>query len=289
MDLQTILNQVEQERTGSVKTASAPAPQVTNTQPATQNNAVDDLLKIAAELSGAEKQAELAHASMMGQAMADAIITRFGSYEGEMAKVASAAGGYSESDVEEATRIGYNAGIEAGIQKAAEYLDSLEQGHAPANSDMQKQAEYEEYLQSGAEKLAAASEALSPEDLVKFAQQENLMPVLEKLAEEYESGYKEAEDKIASELQEEFLKGAAETEIMIELLKQSAVVNGIDEGNDPLPANSPLATVNMDQAPQIRGGNATIKAQPDTRMAGNPAPRPLIREGLNQLFDPNRQ
>lgn len=198
MDLSSLIKKFETNSDGQTKVASdvaAPAPVTTPAQPA---DAVDSILKIAADLSGAEKQAELAHAKLAGQIMMDAALARLAQYEGAALKTASAAG-YSEKDVEEATRIGYQAGLEAGIKQASEQASS------------------------GLDKLAAAAEVLSVEDLVKYAEQEGLLPELEKLAEAaYESGCSDAHEKIAEDAQMEFLKGAAETEILIDMFRKEA-------------------------------------------------------------------
>lgn len=241
MDFNGIMKKMEAERGGSVKTAGAASQEITMTQNTGANdNAVNTLLKVAMDLSGAEKQAELAHAALMGQAVADAAIARFSTYQNEMAKVASVSGGYTESDVEEATRIGYQAGVEAGIKHASEM--------GSGNAEQEKVAAY---FAQGETKLAAAAEVLSTEDLLKFAEQEGLTPVLEKMAEEYEAGYKQAEAEITELARTEFLKGAAETEIMIDLLKQAA-----GPGIDPAQLDAMKARVN---AGKRRAADQTIQ------------------------------
>jgi phosphate-selective porin len=71
MDLSSLIKKFETNSDGQTKVANdvaAPAPVTTPAQP---TDAVDSILKIAADLSGAEKQAELAHAKLAGQIMMD--------------------------------------------------------------------------------------------------------------------------------------------------------------------------------------------------------------------------
>ena len=208
MQLEQLLKQMEQpeaqEKVASetegtklaeaLKQATAPAPVAAPAAP--QQDAVADLMKMAAEMAGTEKEAEVAHAAMLGQAFADAAITKFAAYQAAAQQVdleksagavqAASTGQYSEED----------------MQKAAQY------GYTQAQEDLAT-------VEEAQEKLAAAAEVLAPEELEKFAAENGYTELLEKMASDYAEGYQEAMEEVKVAAATEFLKGAAEAEILI--------------------------------------------------------------------------
>ena len=169
MDLDTVIKAMEANEQGQTnvaaadeklaaavdKVASAPA------APAADNNvdAVQAVLKTANELAGAEKEAEISHAALCGQAFADGAIAKFAAYD-------------------------------AQVQQA--------QLKAPA---LNKVAEVSE------DQLVAAAEYG-----YKLAH--------DKMAEDYDAGHREALQHVHQSAMAEFVKGAAEVQVMVDLISR---------------------------------------------------------------------
>lgn len=174
MLLNEVINRMEQGE-GQTKSAAAPeeAPEAKlnkalekaageETPPAEEApvDAVETLFKTANALAGTEKEAELAHAALCGQAFADGAIAKFAAYDAQMQTVKTA--------------------------------------------------------------QAPAQQAMSDEALVKAAAEAGYQETLEKLSAEYEAGHNAALQDVHDQAASEFLKGAAEVEVMVNLAQQQS-------------------------------------------------------------------
>lgn len=173
MDLQSVIKNMEE---GSVKSAAAqPAPSAQeqnltaalekaagDTAPSAAQpvDAVAALMKTANELAGAEKEAEVAHAALCGQAFADGAVAKFAQYDVQAQQAGLA---------KEASIPGDSGSDDAFIKAAAE------QGYADAN---------------------------------------------EKIAADYQAGHDEIMQNVHDQAAGEFLKGAAEVDIMVQRAQQ---------------------------------------------------------------------
>jgi hypothetical protein len=181
-----------------------------------QGNPVNDLMKLAEELSGVDKEAEEALARTLGMAFADSAHRRWSELNEKVGAVTPAptADASVDSAVKVATLQGYQDATQIlNQEKVAEDTDALVkeaavQGYndaqeAIANSD------------SSQEKMAS-SDAL--EMLVKQAEagDQESQYYLQKISAEYEDGQEAALQTIHKVASEEFLKGAAETQILIQ-------------------------------------------------------------------------
>lgn len=170
------------------KAASAPTASLRN-----EGNVVGELLKMANQLAGTEKDAELAHMALCGQAFADSAITRFAEFDmlAQQHVKTAATPVVSQPDedalVKHAAELGYNE----TMRKAA-----LTQ--QPQNPEMEK---------------------LSEEDIVKIAAETGYQETLEKAAADYQAGQDQALQEVHDLAAQEFLKGAAETEIFLNKLR----------------------------------------------------------------------
>ena len=130
--------------------------------PVAELDAVAVLMKTANELAGTEKEAEVSHAAICGQAFADGAIAKFAAYDAQ-AKQA-----------------------ELSTVKSAE-------ANAPATEDQLKEA------------AAIGYQA-----------------AMDKIAEDYEAGHNEALQQVHNTAAAEFIKGASEVEVMVQLINQAA-------------------------------------------------------------------
>jgi len=137
------------------KAASAPSQSVADV------DAVQALLKTANELAGTEKEAEISHAALCGQAFADGAIAKFAAYDTQVQKANMVQGAPHMAKVSE--------DHEAQLQAAAEY------GYKLAH---------------------------------------------DKMAEEYNAGHSEALQQVHQIAAAEFIKGAAEVTVLVDLLRQ---------------------------------------------------------------------
>jgi hypothetical protein len=153
------------------------------TPPSGSDDPVQGLMKMASELAGSEKEAELALANMLGQAFADGALAKFAAYDAHV-KIAMAQEIESNQD-------------ETLVKSAAE------QGYSDV---MTLAAQVEQ------EKIAG----LDDESLVKVAAEQGYNDVMEKVAEaQFEHGFNEQVGEIHTVACGEFLKGAAETEVLL--------------------------------------------------------------------------
>lgn len=215
MNLDQVLEQMKASEP-TIKTAAAPAPVSNNalldalhktaapaSQPAGKGDAVDDLMKMASELAGTERELEIAHAAACGGAFADTAIAKFAAYDAQVASMPKQAAVYDNSDelVKQAAEIGY-ADVVAelqGMNKQASddeiVKQASEMGYADVVTELQKQA--------------------SDDELVKQAAAVGYQDTQVKLAEEYKAGQEQALVDVHNVAVGEFLKGAAETELMV--------------------------------------------------------------------------
>lgn len=203
MDLEKMIAQLEAQ--DQAKTAAAaPAPTVDErlqgalaetlektaagvTPPAAADDPVAGLMKMASELAGAEKEAELALANMLGQAFADGAIAKFASYDAQ-AKIALA---QQEQD--------------ASLLKSA-----AEKGYTDAAQMIQ---------QAQQDKLAG----MDDEAIIKTAAEQGYHDAMQKIADaQYEQGFNEQVAEIHKLACQEFLKGAAETEVLMNQVRAAA-------------------------------------------------------------------
>lgn len=197
MDLDKVIAQLESQ--DRQKTASAPLSvdarlqsvlaetlektAASVTPPSAVEDPVAGLMKMASELAGVEKESELALANMLGQAFADGAIAKFASYDAQV-KIAMA---QQENDGQE------------------EYLlkSAADQGYADAMQMVQ---------QAQQDKLAG----MDDESLVKMAAEQGYSDAMQKIAEvQYEDGYNNQVQEIHKVACQEFLRGAAETEMLL--------------------------------------------------------------------------
>jgi len=150
---------------------------------AAAGNPVDDLMKLAAELSGMDKEADIAHAKLCGTAFADSAAQRW-----HQLKLAMAQEGHANPQ----TSLGE-------AMKAA-----AQQGYLEAAGVLGKQAAAEPEIDL--DMLVKAAEAGNPD-----AQE-----YLEKLSAEYVDGQMAALDDIHATAANEFLKGAAEVRVLVD-------------------------------------------------------------------------
>jgi hypothetical protein len=157
------------------------------TPPSAQDDPVPGLMKMASQLAGAEQETELALANMMGQAFADGAIAKFAAYDAQV-KIAMAQQENSSQD---------------------EYLlkSAASQGYADA-IELAQQA-YNEKVSS-----------TNDEYIVKQAAEQGYSDAMQKVAEaQYEEGFNTQVNEIHKIACGEFLKGAAETEMLLNAVR----------------------------------------------------------------------
>lgn len=184
------------------KTASAPAPATASSNP------IDDLEKLAEEIAGTEKEAELIHATNMGRAFADAAIEQFSSMQAKMAQVESLQPvvretGVSQQEVNHAVKV------------------AAEQGYADAQEAVIDTAFREKIASASPEEttelIKVAQEAGRDDLLVKAAADQGYRETQEKIAAaHYAQGESDALAEVHNLASAEFIKGAQEANILIE-------------------------------------------------------------------------
>lgn len=204
MNLDEIIKMADQQGPETLtKTASAaPIPRV-STNPASIDP-VAGLLKMAQELVASEKTAEAEHLSLLGAAFADAAINRFAAYD-NLTKQAQAQEAVPAS---------------VGNQnQAMQYVQQMQQ----VQYEQEKQAAYEDAMLKEAAineamEFGAAYEAeMNKEAAVQEAQA--YANDMQKQAE-FDAGVNDAVAIISQAAANEFYKGAATAQIMIEHLRQ---------------------------------------------------------------------
>lgn len=202
MDLQNLIEQFN-TNTGSTKTASAPEPKPSTDAlksalgevlggaqektAAASGNPVDDLMKMAAELSGIDKEAEVSMARTLGEAFADSAHRRWNELN---TKVGEA---LEQSSLANAIKL------------------AAQQGYTAANYAM------------GEQKTASLSQEDVLTEIVKMAEagDADAQGYLQKLAaEEYTAGQEAALQDVHKIAAQEFLKGAAEVQVLVHLAQQ---------------------------------------------------------------------
>ena len=148
------------EKTASTQTAlvsalnEALAPKDTKVASAPEASPVDDVMKVAQELAGAEKEAALKEAQILGAAFADAAVARLGDWSKTAAAMVAAApvqaipgnadfGKFAQQNpelVKQAAQIGYET-AKADLEKQAE--DSYVQGYNDTVETIHKTAALE--------------------------------------------------------------------------------------------------------------------------------------------------
>ncbi len=176
MELDAIISAMEANE-GQTKTAAAPQyPSIDQSVlnaalekaagtpvPVAEVDAVQTLLKTANELAGTEKQAEVSHAAICGQAFADGAIAKFASYDAQVKQAELAAPAQMPKEA---------ADFDGQLEAAAEY------GYKLAH---------------------------------------------EKMAEDYNEGHNEALQQVHDVAATEFIKGASEVDVMVQLINQGAI------------------------------------------------------------------
>jgi hypothetical protein len=208
MELQQLIEQFN-EGSGSEKTAAEEAPATgaegTTTEDlkgalgevlesgqqkeaaAAEGNPVDDLMKMASELTDLDKEAEEASVRNLGVAFADSAHRRWNELNEKVGNV------LETSPLADAVKL------------------AAQQGHADASAA----------LQQGQQKEASAEEKL--QQIVKLAEagDAEAQAYLQKLAAaEYEEGQKAALQEAHKTASAEFLKGAAEVQVLVKLSEQ---------------------------------------------------------------------
>jgi hypothetical protein len=233
MELEAVIKSME-ANDGHVKSAAAQTPAVadnTNLKAALEKaagtparaqevDAVQVLMKTASELAGTEKEAEVAHAALCGQAFADGAIAKLAAYDAQVqqvalqeAKVASyAAPPQMEAPMEPMSKIAA-ATVDVEDQDIAKFAAEAGYEHTMKLLEQEKQA-------SGMSKFAESTMGMSDDEIVKLAAEAGYQDTLEKLAADYNAGHDDALQQVHDVAATEFLKGAAETEAMLNIIEQ---------------------------------------------------------------------
>lgn len=159
---------------------------------------VEDLMKIAADLAGTEKEAELQHAALLGHAFADAAIGTWAAYDAELSKHASEEAVGVNEQVKQAALQGYYdtvAALNAGVpqEKVAADGDEIKQ--------LVKQAQAQGY---------------SREDVYTALNELNTKTA----SEQFVIGQQAAVDEVYATAYNEFMKGAAVAATVIQAVHQ---------------------------------------------------------------------
>lgn len=187
------------EKTASTEDVAAPVA-------AHSGNAVNDLMKVAEQMVGTEKQAEVAHMQLLGQVFADSAISKFASYDAQ-AREAAAIDAQLALQQEQVKMASAQQMQGEGLMKIA-----AEQGYADVVAALGEEQE----------KVAAAQQE---EELMKIAAEIGYSDVAEGLQKEaadaqagYDAGLQEIHDACCGE----FLKAAAVTEMVLNKYQQAA-------------------------------------------------------------------
>lgn len=170
------------------KTAAPVSPKT-----ASEGDAVNDLMKMASELAGTEREVEVAHAAVCGSAFADAAISKFAAYDAQVQLAVAQAGLAKTASVSAPA----NPNVEEMLMKAAEI------GYFEAYAEMNEKTAEPQLTKEAADQLY--------KEAAELGYQETQV----KLAAEYQAGQNDALRNVHAVAMGEFLKGAAEAEIMI--------------------------------------------------------------------------
>jgi len=188
-------NSTEKALEAALEKVAASAPAETRTS----GNPGDELMKMAADLAGVEKEAEIQHAALLGQAFADAAIGTWQAYDADMRKHASETTANTNELVKSAALQGYYDTINA-IQSGVPQMGTEKMASNDEIEELIKQAEAEGYSR---EEAVQAIQELS----TKTAE------------EQVEMGQKLALDELYSTAYNEFLKGAANAQQILASVK----------------------------------------------------------------------
>jgi len=191
--LETVVNKVAEEVLPEAKTA---APVEDNA------DAVDALTKVAARLMGADQDAQVAEAQMLGNAFADAAISKLASFEAQVAEKTAAvqpatAGVDPDTLVKIAAEIGYQDTRGRLMKLAAE--EEAKEECDKKDCDKEKKDDKKE-VPAFLKKKEDKSEDKSDD---------------EKTAAEFDKGFVDAAQQIKVAAEVEFLKGAAIAEAIV--------------------------------------------------------------------------
>ena len=184
-------NQTEKALEVALEKVAAAAPEST-----ASGDPTDDLMKMASDLAGVEKEAEVQHAALLGQAFADAALGTWAAYDADLRKTASESAAGVNEQVKSAALQGYRDTVAA--------LNKGGQDEKTASSEeienLVKQAEAQGY---------------SREEALKAIQDLNT-----KTAEEqFEVGQNAAMNEMYTTAYNEFMKGASVTHNILESIK----------------------------------------------------------------------
>jgi len=189
------------EETDAGKALEAALEKVAASAPQEAPNAadpVDDLMKIAADLAGTEKEAELQHAALLGHAFADAAIGTWAAYDAELSKAASEQGAEVNEQVKQAALQGYQdtvAALNRGVPQEKVAGESEEIEH------LVKQAEAQGY---------------SREDVYNALNELSTKTA----SEQFVMGQQAAVDEVYAAAYNEFMKGAAVCATVIQAVNE---------------------------------------------------------------------
>jgi len=190
---------------------------------AEEENPVEALMKMASEMSSMDKEAEEATVRNLGIAFADSAHRRWNELNEKVGNVLdplaeavkiAAMQGYEDTN----TALGKQATLQQGYEDTDLALTkqaALQQGYSDANATL-----------DGYQKTAAGQTDVSDEQvleqLVKHAEagDAEAQQYLQKIAEEYEAGSQAALQMAHKVASEEFLKGAAEVQVLLNALRE---------------------------------------------------------------------
>jgi len=258
MDLKEVLKQMEegQEKVAAAQRGTpAVVPQEANALAAAlekaaaaitpeekgATDAVNALQVVAEKLAAQEREADLAHANLCGQAFADGAINKFAAWDA-VTKMAMAQQTFATpipgqvAQYQSQSKLATDQTVPMEkwassdpvlMEKVAvqRYLGSLTQAdlQRATPQELQKLAEIQKAAQFTREDLMKiAAEEGDQETLYKLAAEQGYADTMEKAAADYEAGAQQALQEVHSLATGEFLKGAAEAEILINHYRQQA-------------------------------------------------------------------
>ncbi len=183
MDLQSVIQAME-TGDGQTKTAAeAPSAESTNldaalekaaapvapASPVAEVDAVEALMKSASELAGTEKESEIAHAALCGQAFADGAISKLAAYDAQVQqaalqepKIAAMAAPIAPAPAAEVDDELIKAAAEAGYQETLQKVaEEYKSGHDTALQEVHNKAATE-FLKGAGEVEALCELAAQP-------------------------------------------------------------------------------------------------------------------------------
>jgi hypothetical protein len=204
----TALQQALKATLEKVGSQSSPAAESASGDP------IDDLMKLAGDMAQTEKDAEILHAAKMGRAFADACQESLAAADAKCASVGIEA---AAAPIMPALPIlSGNADVEALTKQAAEqgYQDTQERLFVEKVATVDNPGMHDALIKE-------ATDAGREDLLVKAAAEVGYRETHEKIAAtQFALGQEDALQEVHNVLTQEFLKGAAEVQLMVELAKQ---------------------------------------------------------------------